>query len=155
MVYLAVRTLACHHAGHLITGGFTLAAAGVVLLDNRVGRQETINIINTRFSNVDTKIDNVETKINNVQTKINNVEAKTNNVETKIDDVKAQLSNVEAALRADIKDLGVKVRNTRSMVLESGHHITKAPDGDKRPMRERPEQLERSKGSNNEDCGSS
>ncbi|KAH8148459.1 uncharacterized protein LAJ45_07562 [Morchella importuna] len=51
-----------------------------------------------------------------------------------------------------VKDLGAEVQDCQSMILENGHHIMNALDGNKKPMREWLHKLERCKQSGGEDC---
>ena len=71
--------------------------------------------------------DNINSKIQNVETRVQGLEGKMQGLEGKID-----------ALSEDVKEV-------KSMVLETGHHVMTALDGNKKPMREWLQELERRK----------
>jgi predicted phage gp36 major capsid-like protein len=68
--------------------------------------------------------------------------------------LKDDIARVEKNLKDDIARVEAEAQDCQAMILENGHHVMHALDGNKKPLREWLRKLERCKNSGGEDCGS-
>jgi peptidoglycan hydrolase CwlO-like protein len=126
-----VRSLA--EAGPASTLIAASLGAGVVLWSNQDIKNSTRQEVKSVEAKIEGKINNIEGRINNIEGKINNIEGKINNIEGKID------------------HLSEEVQHCQSMILETAYHTMRGLDGNKTPMREWIQKIERCRASG-EDC---
>jgi uncharacterized protein YjbJ (UPF0337 family) len=122
-----VRSLA--EAGPASTLIAALLVTGVGLWSNKDIEAKIEGKINNVEGKIEGKTNNIEGKINHIEGKINNIEGKINNIEGKINHLSAY----------------------QSMTLETAYRTMRGHDGNKTPMREWIEKIERCRGSG-EDC---
>jgi hypothetical protein len=68
------------------------------------------------------------------------------------DELKADIARVEKNLKDDIARVEAEAQDCQAMIMENGHHVMHALDGNKKPLREWLHKLERRKNSGGEDC---
>jgi len=124
LVFGTVRALVRPHTGQFISCGFTMAAACYVISDSRRGRRDNTSEGKAEFTGLKAEISGFGAEI------------------------KSEISGIKADL-AVIRD---KVEYCQSMVVEGGHHIMKALDGNKQPIRQWLQELEDRKEGSKMDC---
>jgi predicted phage gp36 major capsid-like protein len=66
--------------------------------------------------------------------------------------LKDDIARVEKNLKDDIARVEAEAQDCQAMIMENGHHVMHALDGNKKPLREWLHKLERRKNSGGEDC---
>jgi len=135
IVFGTVRALVRPHTDQFISCCFTMAAACYIISDSRRGRRENTS---ERKAEITGFVAEIKSEITGFGAEI----------KSEISGIKAEVTG----LKADIAVIRDKVEYCQSMVVEGGHHIMKALDGNKQPIRQWLQELEDRKEGRKMDC---
>ena len=138
IVFGTARALIHANADQFISIGFIIAGSGCIIWERRMSRREFRSEIADLMAAIKTEIG----------TEIGAGVAVLPETRTEITGIKADIPSV----KADIAVVNDKVEYSQSMVMGGGHHIMKALDGNKQPMRQWLQEMKDCKESSKVDC---
>ncbi|PUU82487.1 hypothetical protein B9Z19DRAFT_1190354 [Tuber borchii] len=149
--YQWTKALVNTHTGQFISGTFTMAAALCVITDSRTGRNQARKNIALSFREVHKDIADVQMAVEANSKAVRNNSKEIENVQNAVNDNHQQtgmkIDRIEGTLHDvfdDLYNLGKEVDDSHSMIVQTAHHTMKALSGDKKPMKEWYEKLEKS-----------
>jgi len=173
IVFGTVRALVRPHTGQFISCGFTMAAACYIISDSRRGRRENTSERKAEFSGLKAEITGLKAGVAGLKAGVAGLKAEITSLKAEITGLKAGVAGLKAGitgLKAEITGFGAEIKSEisvikadlavirdkaeycQSMVVEGGHHIMKALDGNKQPIRQWLQELEDRKEGSKMDC---
>ena len=166
IVFGTVRALVRPHTGQFISCGFTMAAACYIISDSRRGRRENTSERKAEFSGLKAEITGLKAGVAGLKAEITSLKAEITGLKAGVAGLKAGITGLKAeitgfgaeikseisVIKADLAVIRDKAEYCQSMVVEGGHHIMKALDGNKQPIRQWLQELEDRKEGSKMDC---
>jgi len=125
-----------------------VATTYYLVRDSRMGRLENTSELKAEVTDVKAEVAGVKAEVTGLKAEVAGVKAEVTGVKEEVTGVKAEVTGV----KADIAVICDKVEYCQSTVVEGGHHIMKALDGNKKPMRQWLQELEDCKEGSKVDC---
>jgi len=152
IVFGTVRALVRPHTGQFISCGFTMAAACYIISDSGRGRRENTSERKAEFSGLKAEITGLKAGVAGLKAGITILKAEITGLKAGVAGFGAEIKREISVIKADLAVIRDKVEYCQSMVVEGGHHIMKALDGNKQPIRQWLQELEDRKEGSKMDC---